>query len=187
MLALHHLFSDSPATDLSGVDAVLAEAGLKSVPAARRVVLVGNNISPGNPVTKPDGTILRTLRGELAYQLGGPAAFARVALDDENATNPGDVLRELLVEYGPCLVFIDEWVAYARQLHDQRGPARRQLRDDVHVRAGAEGGGARRERLLARRRANVSQPHGRCPAGSTARSSWTRRVSITTRTGSLRR
>ena len=31
----------------------------------------------------------------------------------------GDVLRELFNEYGPCLVLIDEWVAYARQLHDQ--------------------------------------------------------------------
>src|SRR4030095_12707544 len=27
--------------------------------------------------------------------------------------------RELFKEYGPCLILIDEWVAYARQLHDQ--------------------------------------------------------------------
>ena len=84
-----------------------------------RVVLVGNKISPGNPVTKPDGTVVRTLWGELAYQLGGKKAFARIAQDDEKATSPGDVLRELLREYGPSLILIDEWVAYARQLHDQ--------------------------------------------------------------------
>ena len=41
------------------------------------------------------------------------------AADDEKATSPGDVLRELFNEYGPCLILIDEWVAYARQLHDQ--------------------------------------------------------------------
>ena len=29
------------------------------------------------------------------------------------------MLRELFNEYGPCLILIDEWVAYARQLHDQ--------------------------------------------------------------------
>jgi hypothetical protein len=63
--------------------------------------------------------VVRTLWGELAYQVGGKKAFARVKADDEKATNPGDVLRELLKEYGPCLVLIDEWVAYARQLHDQ--------------------------------------------------------------------
>ena len=83
------------------------------------MVLVGNKISPGNPVTKADGTVVRTLWGELAWQLGGRKAFDQIAADDENATNPGDALRELFNEYGPCLVLIDEWVAYARQLHDQ--------------------------------------------------------------------
>ena len=29
------------------------------------------------------------------------------------------MLRELFNDYGPCLILIDEWVAYARQLHDQ--------------------------------------------------------------------
>ena len=51
--------------------------------------------------------------------MGGKKAFERIAADDEKATNPGDVLRELFNEYAPCLVLIDEWVAYARQLHDQ--------------------------------------------------------------------
>ncbi len=120
MLALYHLFSGVEPAELTGVDAVLAEAGVKSLPAGvRRAVLVGNKISPGNPVTKPDGTVVRTLWGELAWQLGGPRAFARLKADDEQATNPGDVLRELFQEYGPCLILIDEWVAYARQLHDQ--------------------------------------------------------------------
>jgi predicted AAA+ superfamily ATPase len=119
MLALYHLFGGAVPSDLAGVDAVMAEAGVTAVPRAKRVVLVGNKISPGNPVTKKDGTVVRTLWGELAWQLGGAKAFARVAKDDERATSPGDVMRELFVEYGPCLVLIDEWVAYARQLHDQ--------------------------------------------------------------------
>ncbi len=29
------------------------------------------------------------------------------------------MLRELFIDFGPCLVLIDEWVAYARQLHGQ--------------------------------------------------------------------
>jgi predicted AAA+ superfamily ATPase len=118
MLALYHLFGGAAPGDLAGVDAVMAAAGVTKLPTARRLVLVGNKISPGNPVTKPDGTVVRTLWGELAYQLGGKKAFARVAKDDEKATSPGDLLRELFREYGPCLVLIDEWVAYARQLHD---------------------------------------------------------------------
>src|SRR5713101_3042287 len=119
MLALYHLFSGTAPSELAGIDAVLQEAGVKKLPTARRVVLVGNKISPGNPVKKADGTIVRTLWGEVAWQLGGKKAFDRVRADDEKATSPGDVLRELFNEYGPCLILIDEWVAYARQLHDQ--------------------------------------------------------------------
>ncbi|MBK6974203.1 MAG: DUF499 domain-containing protein [Sterolibacteriaceae bacterium] len=119
MLALYHLFSGIAPTDLAGIDAVMAAAGASTLPSARRVVLVGNKISPGNPSTKSDGTVVHTLWGELAWQLGGRSAYARIAKDDERATSPGDVLRELFNEYGPCLILIDEWVAYARQLHDQ--------------------------------------------------------------------
>jgi predicted AAA+ superfamily ATPase len=119
MLALYHLFSGIAHTELVGIDAVMEEAGAKTLPTSRRVVLVGNKISPGNPTTKADGTVVRTLWGELAWQLGGKKAFARVQADDERATSPGDVLRELFNEYGPSLILIDEWVAYARQLHDQ--------------------------------------------------------------------
>jgi predicted AAA+ superfamily ATPase len=119
MLALYHLFSGAAPRELAGIDEVMREAETKSAPTARRVVLVGNKISPGNPVTKPDGTVVRTLWGELAWQLGGKKAFASIAADDEKATNPGDELRKLFNDYGPCLILIDEWVAYARQLHDQ--------------------------------------------------------------------
>ena len=119
LLALYHLFSGTALRDLPEVDALLAEAGADSVPAAKRVVLVGNRISPASPTTKADGTEVRTLWGEIAWQLGGADAFRRVRADDEHATNPGDALRELLERCGPCLVLIDEWVAYARQLHEK--------------------------------------------------------------------
>src|SRR5439155_6615199 len=119
MLALYHLFSGTLPGELAGIDTVLKDAGAATPPVVKkRVVLVGNKISPGNPVTKPDGTTVRTLWGELAWQLGGKKAFKRVEADDQRATSPGDVLRELMNEHGPCLILIDEWVAYARQLHD---------------------------------------------------------------------
>ena len=119
MLALYHLFSGTTPTDLAGIDEVMSEAGVSEIPKAKQVVLVGTKISPGNPSTKPDGTVVHTLWGELAWQLGGKKAYARLQADDEKATSPGDVLRDLFNEYGPCLILIDEWVAYARQLHDQ--------------------------------------------------------------------
>jgi predicted AAA+ superfamily ATPase len=119
MLALFQLFSGTPPSELAGVEAILHDAGVKSIPKdVKRVVLVGNRISPGNPAKKPDGTVVHTLWGEMAWQLGGKKAYERIKADDEKATSPGDVLRELLNEYSPCLILVDEWVAYARQLHD---------------------------------------------------------------------
>ena len=127
MLALYHLFSGAQPGDLDGIDDIMQAAEVAELPQVNRVVLVGNRISPGNPVTKPDGTQVRTLWGELAWQLGhaaggqseARAAFERVRVDDERATNPGDALRQLLTDYGPALILIDEYVAYARQLHDE--------------------------------------------------------------------
>jgi predicted AAA+ superfamily ATPase len=120
MLALYHLFSGTRPSELLGVDEVLQVAGATSLPGkVKRVVLVGNKLSPGNPVVKADGTVVHTLWGELAWQLGGKAAYAKIKADDERATSPGDRLRDLFNEHAPCVVLIDEWVAYARQLHDQ--------------------------------------------------------------------
>ena len=127
MLALYHLFSGAPVGGLSGMDAVMQETGVTALPSVNRVVLVGNRISPGSPNTKDGRPGVRTLWGELAWQLGLAAggetearrAYERVRADDEHSTNPGDALRELLNEYSPSLILIDEWVAYARQLHDE--------------------------------------------------------------------
>ncbi len=44
--------------------------------------------------------MVRTLWGELAWQLGGKKALATIKADDERATSPGDTLRELFNEYG---------------------------------------------------------------------------------------
>ena len=118
MLALYHLVSGTAPGELLGIDGVLQEAGVTTLPTVKRVVLVGNRISPGDPLTKREGTVVRTLWAELAWQLGGKKAFTRLQADDEKATSPGDVLRQLFNAYGPCLILIDEWVAYARQLHE---------------------------------------------------------------------
>ena len=118
MLALWHLFSGATADQLPGIEEVLKESGLEVAGGVRRAVLVGTKISPGQPVRKPDGTEVRTLWGELAWQLGDKEAFDLVREADQTSTNPGDALKDLFNKYAPCLVLIDEWVAYARQLHE---------------------------------------------------------------------
>jgi HEPN superfamily Swt1-like protein len=47
MLALYHRVSGTAPGELLGIDGVLQEAGVTTLPAVKRVVLVGNRISPG--------------------------------------------------------------------------------------------------------------------------------------------
>ncbi len=90
------------------------QAGLKDVPQARVAVLDGNAHAPGQPWQHGTQSI-RTLWGELAWQLGGEEAFALVQASDTTGTSPGkDVLKALLETSAPCVVLIDELVAYIR-------------------------------------------------------------------------
>ncbi|MDR2381329.1 MAG: DUF499 domain-containing protein [Bifidobacteriaceae bacterium] len=117
MMALYHLFGGANVQAFpQDVQDVVAETGMALPRAVRRVVIVGDKLKAGSAMVKEDGTEVHTIWGELAWQLGGRAAYDRIADDDRNATNPGQALRGLLVDYGPVLILIDEWVAYARDL-----------------------------------------------------------------------
>ncbi|MEX2662439.1 MAG: DUF499 domain-containing protein [Vicinamibacterales bacterium] len=120
MLALYHLFSGVESSRLEGLEPVLKESGVARAPKANRAVLVGTALSPGQVVTKEDGTEVRTLWGEMAWQLGGKRAYTLLAESDARGVSPGsDVLAKVLQQAAPCLVLIDEWVAYARNIIDK--------------------------------------------------------------------
>ena len=119
MLALYHLFSGTPAHQLpQEVQDLVDSVGSPDLTSleVKRVALVGTYLQAGSPTVKEDGTEVCTLWGELAWQLGGREAYEIVAQHDQAGTNPGEALRTLLQHYGPALILIDEWVAYARQL-----------------------------------------------------------------------
>lgn len=121
MLALYHLCFGLAAKDLPGLEPILEETGIAEPPqGVNTAVIVGNKISPGQPHTKSDGTVVHTLWGEIAWQLGGLEGYEMIRLADETATNPGDQLKAVFNKYSPCLVLVDEWVAYARQLHYEK-------------------------------------------------------------------
>lgn len=118
MLALHHLCSGRPVTEYpQEVQDVLGGVDLPGEGKVRRVALVGTHLMPGKTSVKKDGTEVRTLWGELAWQLGGRTAYDVIAEADRTSTNPGAALGQLISAYAPCLILIDEWVAYARQLY----------------------------------------------------------------------
>jgi predicted AAA+ superfamily ATPase len=121
MIALFHLAAGYAPNLLPGVEAMLADAGIEAPPPAATAVLVGQMIAPGQVTTEPDGIEVRTLWGELAWQLGRADGYGLVAAADHSGTSPGAALVDLLRRHAPCLVLIDEWVAYARQLYGVDG------------------------------------------------------------------
>lgn len=119
LLAVYHLAQRTcPLRDLPGIPALLDQAGLTDVPMARVAVLDGTALSPGQP-WKKDTQAIHTLWGDLAWQLGGEEGYARLKAADVSGTAPGkDILIPLLATYAPCVVLMDELVAYIRQFPD---------------------------------------------------------------------
>lgn len=121
MLALYHLFGGTVTSELAGLEPIVKAVGVERAPMANRAVLVGTHISVGQVADKPCGTRVHTLWGELAWQLAGAAGYALLADSDRKGVSPGaEVLTELFSRAAPCLVLIDEWVAYARNTMDRR-------------------------------------------------------------------
>ena len=116
MLAVYHLANRQCALgDLTGIPALLDNAEVMDVPAAKVAVLDGTAHSPGQ-AWKQGNQAVHTLWGEMAWQLGGAEAFSLVKEADANGTSPGkDVLCTLLTQCAPCAILLDELVVYIRQ------------------------------------------------------------------------
>ena len=117
-IAVYHLAGGKPADSLLGVREICDEVGVADVPTGvNRAVIVGNDFSVLGS-EKPDGTTVNTMWGEIAWQLGGKDGYARVARYDTNGVPPPTTeLAALFTAYAPCVILIDEWVAYLRQLY----------------------------------------------------------------------
>ena len=112
---LYHLAQHGPAADgWHGVQDVLTAAELRSVPRAATAVFVGTEFDSLTGRGGADGTPLRkTPWGEIAFQLGGEAAYRVVAEHDQKFIEPkGDVIRAFLPKDRPCLILMDEIINY---------------------------------------------------------------------------
>ena len=117
MLALFHLFGGQlNLADLPEGERLVEGLKIDALPTATRAVFVGTASAPGSE-TVIDGTTIRTMWGDLAYQIGGVDAFQSIAEDDASRTSPHLIrIRDILDAHGPVLILVDEYVAFARQL-----------------------------------------------------------------------
>lgn len=129
MLALYHIMRGKVTIDkIPNVKPVLAEAGAKALPKANVAVLVGTALDP-TKTKRPNnfpGITVNTLWGEIAYQLATSAGrqelYNYVKEADKKGVSPGsEALKNLFDDCGPCLILMDETVAYAKKLYDVSG------------------------------------------------------------------
>lgn len=129
MLALYHLVKGGASVDkIPSLKPILEKAGLDTLPKANVSVLVGTALDPNkkkNPANLPGYTV-NTIWGEMAYQLvtsaGRPDLYAMIREADRHGVSPGsETLKNLLNECGPCLILMDELVAYAKKLYGVDG------------------------------------------------------------------
>ncbi len=116
LLAVYHLASRKcPTEKLAGIPPILDAAGISSLPQAGVAVIDGIKVSPSIPRSHA-GTTVNTLWGELAVQLLGAEGYSLLAEADRAGTSPGkEALIALLQQAAPCVVLLDELVAYVRQ------------------------------------------------------------------------
>lgn len=122
MLALYHMVGSIPAQDLPGLDQLLSEHELKVPKKVNRAVLVGTSRGPHDILSVEGGRKICTTWGEMAWQLGGAQAYDMIADNDAKGIAPGsNLLEAIFKKCAPCLILIDEWVAYLRQIYKVDG------------------------------------------------------------------
>ena len=129
MLALYHLLRGTvPVDKLPNAKAVLEAAQVTTLPKVHVAVVVGTALDPTKarrPPTMP-GITINTLWGEIAAQLtessGKKDLYNFIKKADNKGVSPGsNALRGMFDAVGPCMILIDELVAYAKKLYGVDG------------------------------------------------------------------
>ena len=129
MLALYHMMRGRVSIDkIPNMKPVLKRADVTALPKANVAVLVGTALDPTKskrPNNMP-GITINTLWGEMAAQLaesaGNTSLYDFVKEADKKGVSPGsEALKNLFDAAAPCLILMDELVAYAKKIYGANG------------------------------------------------------------------
>ena len=121
LLAIYHLAKgETAASKMQGIPAILDAAGITELPKARVAVLDGVDLLDLASKPRVHGNItVKTIWGEMAWQLGGEAAFAKIMEADRDGTAPGkSALTDVIGGSAPCIILMDELVRYVSQFEE---------------------------------------------------------------------
>ena len=120
---LYHLAKAGPAaSNWKGVQSLLDQAGVQTVPGSATAVFVGTEFDSLAGRGGKDGTPLRrTPWGDIAFQLGREEGFAVVATHDAEGIAPStEVIRKFLPTDKPALILMDELLNYLNRERNRK-------------------------------------------------------------------
>ncbi|SEP49898.1 hypothetical protein SAMN02990966_07447 [Rhodospirillales bacterium URHD0017] len=121
MLAVYHLAKAVDLKQLEGLAPLVELAGVRAWKQPRVAVFVGSSKGTDVSLNMRNGPEVHTLWGYIAWRLAGDAGLKLVAPSEAARTNPGsEIMVEVLKLAGPSIILLDELVAFARQLSDER-------------------------------------------------------------------
>lgn len=112
LISLYHICKwGRKAAESESVSELLSYTGKPEFESANIAVFTNTTNDPvqGRQV---DGITISTLWGELAYQLGGKAAYEIIRKNDEQLISPAGLFKQVLAAAKPALILIDELADY---------------------------------------------------------------------------
>lgn len=112
LISLYHLAKwGKKALKSESTKELIATAGEPKFNSANIAVFTNTTNDPVQG-RKVDGLTIRTLWGEIAFQLGGKAVYEIVRVNDEKGVAPKGLFKSVLEQCKPALILIDELADY---------------------------------------------------------------------------
>jgi len=114
LVALWHLAKNFDKLKKSNILSEIFKQGKNDFPEKVKGIAVFTNATcdSTNGRTTTDGINIKTLWGEIAYQLGGRKLYEKIKQNDQQRSVPQGIFIEVLKEASPCLILIDELADY---------------------------------------------------------------------------
>ncbi|MCL1629488.1 DUF499 domain-containing protein [Roseibaca sp. V10] len=113
LLALYHMVGAGASLNVPELRGLFSEASTALPEKINRVVITGGVSHPRVVGDALDDFEIKTLWGEIAWQIGGREAYEIVADHDRTGTPPpSNLLMNVLSDHSPCLILVDGWLSY---------------------------------------------------------------------------
>lgn len=112
LIALYHLAKwGKKVLENNSTKDLISLIGVPKFSSANVAVFTNNTNDPAQG-RKVDGLHIKTIWGELAYQLGGKECYEIIKANDERLTAPKGLFKRILEKSKPALILIDELADY---------------------------------------------------------------------------